>query len=59
MKSSEGKGIKLDLQGLFKLWKKYKQDPKVLYDPNPPLGIVFTFEGFWYWLIKKYDKKTK
>lgn len=34
------------------LWKEYQADPKVYYNPNPPLGIVFTFEGFWMWLLE-------
>lgn len=47
----------IDLKQLYELWLEYKKDPKVTQNPNPPLGIVFTFEGFWMWLIENYIKK--
>lgn len=44
---------------LKKEYDLYMKDPNTLYNVNPPLGIVFTFEGFWYWLISKYENKKK
>ncbi len=41
------------MKNLFELWNAYKKDPDVLFNPDPPLGVVFTFEGFWQWLLKK------
>ncbi len=43
---------------LFKLWKVYIKDPKTLYNPNPPLGVVISFEGFWLWLLEKNKEST-
>lgn len=41
--------------GYGRCWNEYKKDPDVLFNPDPPLGVVFTFEGFWLWLLKKYE----
>lgn len=38
---------------LFKLWETYTKDPEVINNPNPLLGAIFTFEGFWIWLLAK------
>lgn len=47
--------IKTLIKDLKKEWKEYTHDKKVRENPNPPLGIVFTFEGFWIWLREKYE----
>lgn len=45
------------VEELKKEWLEYCHDPKVANNPNPPLGIVFTFEGFWMWLLEKHEEK--
>lgn len=44
-----------NMEALFKLWAEYKKDKSVLENPNPPTGVIFSFEGFWQWLLKKYN----
>ena len=43
-------------EDLFELWDEYRQDPEVRQNSNPPLGVVFSFEGFWLWLLKKRNE---
>ena len=38
---------------LKKQWKQYCKDPGVMQNPDPVLGVVLSFEGFWQWLLKK------
>lgn len=40
---------------LKKEYDLYIKDQKTLHNVNPPFGIVFTFEGFWQWLMNKYE----
>lgn len=42
------------MKELEREWGLYISDPKVVYNPDPPLGVVFSFEGFWMWLKEKY-----